>query len=78
MDGAAAKEAVESRFTLPSGFEVADAEGTRANALEENDSDRELNKSISTILAPAGAAKKKHKDIMSIKPNKCYLQRKCH
>lgn len=45
---------------------VADEDGTRANAFEENGSDRELNKSISTLSATAGAAKKKYKVIMSI------------
>lgn len=45
---------------------IFDVEGTRANAFEENDSDREPNKSISTLLAGAGAANKKHKDIMNI------------
>lgn len=45
---------------------VADEEGTRANAFEENDSGREPNTPISTLFAGDGAAKKKCKDIMSI------------
>ena len=54
---------------------VADAEGTKDNAFEENDSDREPSRSISTLFAAAGTAKKKNKDIMSIKPNNFFLQR---
>ena len=42
-----------------------DADGTTANVFEENESDRELNKSISKFSAGAGATKKKNKDIMS-------------
>ena len=60
-DGAAAKEAVDPEFA--SGAAVADAAGTRDNAFEEDESEREPSKSISTLLVVAGAAKKKYKDI---------------
>ena len=73
-DGAAAKEAVDPEFA--SGAAVADAAGTRDNAFEEDESEREPSKSISTLLVVAGAAKKKYKDIMSTRPSKCYFSKK--
>ena len=76
-DGGAAKEAVDPAFA--SGAAVADAAGTRDNAFEENESEREPSKSISTLLVvagAAGAAEKKYKDIMGTRPSKCYFSKK--
>lgn len=61
-DDGAAKEVVEPVFA--SGVAVADVVGTRGNAFEENESDREPSKSISALLEVVGAAAKKHKDVI--------------
>lgn len=80
-DDGSAKEAVEPAFA--SGVAFADVAGTRGNAFEENESDREPRRSISTllevvgeaeILEEVGAAVKKHKDVMSTKPSNAKKQ----
>lgn len=53
-DDGSAKEAVEPAFA--SGVAFADVAGTRGNAFEENESDREPRRSISTLLEEVGAA----------------------
>lgn len=75
-DDGAAKEAVDPTFA--SGAAVADSDGTTAKAFEENESEREPSKSISTLLAVAGAAEdaeKKYKDVMSTRPTKWYFSK---
>jgi len=81
-DDGGAKEAVDPAFA--SGAAVADSDGTIAKAFEENESEREPSKSISTLLAVAGAAgpagaaedaEKKYKDIMSTRPTKWYFSK---
>lgn len=78
-DDGAAKEAVDPTFA--SGAAVAGSAGTRDNAFEENESEREPSKSISMLLDVAGAVgaaekKYKDKDIMSTRPGKCYFSKK--
>lgn len=72
-DDGAAKEVVEPVF-VASGVAVADVAGTRGNAFEENESDREPSKSISPLLEVVGAAGKKHK-VMSTKLGTCCLSK---
>lgn len=84
-DDGAAKEAVDPTFA--SGAAVADSDGTTAKAFEENESEREPSKSISTLLPVAGAAgpagaagaaedaEKKYKDVMSTRPTKWYFSK---
>lgn len=72
-DDGAAKEVVEPVFA--SGVAVADVAGTRGNAFEENESDREPSKSISPLLEVVGAAGKKHKEVMSTKLGTCCLSK---
>lgn len=82
-DDGAAKEAVDPTFA--SGAAVADSDGTIDKVFEENESEREPSKSISTFLVVAGAAgaagpagaaedaEKKYKDIMSTRPSNWYF-----
>jgi len=48
-----------------SGDTITDVAGTRGKAFEENESNREPSKSISPKLEVAGAAGKKHIDVIS-------------
>lgn len=70
-DGAA-KEAVEPVFASVAA--VADVAGTRDNAFEENESDREPRKSTSTLLEVVEAAERFTRTELS----KCYLPRNKH
>lgn len=61
-DCAGAKGPAEPLLAKASGVEVADVDGTKANAFEETDSESEPSKSTSTFFEVTGAAEKKHKN----------------
>ena len=65
-DSAAAKGGAEPLLAWASGVVVADVAGTKANAFEENESESEPSKSISTFLEVTEAAEKKHKAMLRV------------